>query len=204
MKEGKSDPNLIESIQRGGTELDHAIKALYIDSEPKSTIFRKIIFRGGNREDAEDIFHEGIRQLIINVRSGKYKHTGSLSSYLTAICYNLWHTQFSRLVKLNRIKQKLQPSESPTSSSPENIYLWKEQTQSIEEILDHLSEDCKNILGYWSLEYSFNEIGKIIGKSEGATRKQKYICFKKLMALLKKRPDLLKKISQLEKNKSDG
>ncbi len=199
MNDDQVKSGILNSIQNGGKALDRVIEKLYQNLRLRNEIFSFVTLNSGTKRDAEDIFHDGICQLIINVRAGKYRATGSLESYLHMICKNLWLTRLNRKKKLILIKEKL--STTQESSIEENrFYLFcNEKGRLIDNLLSMLKSKCKNILSYWSLGYSFKEIGNLTGKTEAAARKQKYDCMKKLFLILKKRPELVKELNNLNK-----
>ena len=193
MEDYLSDKVIIETIKAGGQSLDRAVEELYKDVELSKKVHAFVFNKGGNKKDAEDILHEGILNLLMNIRAGKYKHSNSLTAYIISICKNLWYTQYVRRAKLKDIKGKLS-QETETNKTPENIFIWKECCQTLSNVLTILGRNCKEILGYWALGYSFKEIGKLTKKTEGAARKSKHSCLKKLAGELKGRPELVKEL----------
>lgn len=182
------DKELLRAITAGGRRLETAMKRI-MDSNWSQGIGQYVRSRNGNEQDIEDIFQDGVRHLIVNVRAGKYNGKSSLKTYLSGICKNLWHTRFSRAVKLDEIKH-LSVSEK-YEPSPEENFLIKERSENLEKLLAQLGEKCKRVLGKWSLGYSFAEIGKLVGQSAGTVRKQKHDCLKKMTTLLKDNPELV-------------
>ncbi len=188
-----TDKDLIKAIKKGGNNLSTAANYMYQDEDYKQSIIKLIHKHKGSLQDAEDIFQDGIRHLIVNIRKGKFEEKSSLKTYLSVICKNLWLTKFNRQIKLQEIKTNLKV-ENPVEPSPEGIFILKEQADLLNTVLGKLGDSCKTVLGKWSLGYSFKEIANLIGKSEGAVRKQKHDCFKKLMRLMKSSPDLVKQL----------
>ena len=183
------DTELLDAIRSGGRRLETAMHDL-LHSGWKEGIGAYVRARGGNRQDGEDVFQDGIRHLIMNVRAGRFNGKSSLKTYLSSICKNLWHTRFSRAVKLGEIKHHAAP-ETPYEPGPEQLFLQKERSAVLEKLLAQLGEKCKQVLGRWSLGFSFAEIGALTGKAEGTVRKQKHDCLKRLTGLLKDKPELV-------------
>lgn len=192
----KDDP-LYTSIKQGGKALERILEELQLDEDILSQVVAFVTNKGGNKSDAEDVLQEGIRNVIMNIRSGKYRGTGSLKAYLIGICKNLWLTQIKRRIHLKRIKEDLNLKDR-TEESPETHLFWNERVSILSDVLAQIGKLCKEILGLWSLGYSFKEIGAKTNRSEGAARKQKHTCFKKLMLFLKQNPALMNELKQLK------
>ncbi len=191
------DDQLSSSINQGGDMLWGVLEELQLDQDIMNQLVVFVTTKGGNKSDAEDILQEGIRNVMLNVRSGKYRGTGSLKAYLMVICKNLWLTQFNRKLHLNRIKEGLNP-DVRTEESPETQLFWNERATMLKNVLEQIGDICKEILGLWSMGYSFREIGEKTNRKEGAARKQKHSCFKKLMIFLKNNPALMDELKQLK------
>ena len=199
MRTKLTSKELFQKVNQGGIALNGVVTELYTDKDIKGQVLKFVRYNGGQISDAEDVLHEGIRNLIMNVRAGKFSGAGSLKAYLLVICKNIWKSQFSRNVHLKHIKTEV---DSPTTDNetPEHHFLWKDRAAQIEQVLTRIGESCKEILGLWSLGYSFKEIGLKSNRNEGAARKQKHVCFKKLMLFLKNNPQVMDELRELKSN----
>jgi RNA polymerase sigma factor (sigma-70 family) len=196
MKRVFTDDDLIQSIRKGGIDLEVAMRHFYEEGTYQQAFIHWLGKKGSQQEDAKDIFQDGLSHLMVNIREGKFQGKSSLKTYLFRICANLWNTKFKRSQKLAEIKSDLPLSEE-TAVSPEEMMLYKEQEILLSAVLSQIGKSCKKVLGLWSLSYSMNEIAQQMGyKSEGMARKKKYECFKKLMILLKDRPALMDQLNQ--------
>lgn len=196
MKRRFTDEDLTKAIQQGGAAMERAMRHFYEEGAYQQAFIHWLGKKGGQMEDAKDIFQDGLSHLIVNIRAGKFQGNSSLKTYLFRICTNLWNTKFRRSQKLESIKETL-PEEKEPEASPEEILLYQEQEVLLAAVLSQIGKSCKKVLGLWSLSYSMAEIAQEMDyKSEGMARKKKYECFKKLMALLKDRPDLMEQLNQ--------
>lgn len=195
MSKAFTDEQMISAIRDGGKSLEEVMSYIYYDSPYRESIRRYILQQNGSREDAEDIFQDGVCQMILNVQRGKFRGKSSLRTYLTTICKNIWFTKFTRKAKHAEIVQSIQPNEK-TAHSPDQILFQKQRSQSLEDILSRLGEKCKTILGLWALHYSMKEIMRETGyKSEGMARKKKHQCMQRLTSMLKDQPALIKELT---------
>ena len=200
MRTDDADEDIVKKIETGGRDLEVSMRELYADASAKSQLLGFIRRNGGNAADAEDVFQEGVRNVIMNIRANKYLQEGSLKAYLLSICKNIWRTQFKRSIHLNRIKDEIGVRDKVEADSPAKELLWSERADLLADVLKNVSEVCREILSLWSLGYSFREIGEKTNRNEGAARKQKHSCFKKLMLYLKSNPNLMEELKQLKLN----
>lgn len=181
---------LIESIRQGGKQLEQAMQYMLHDSGLKESVGQFIQSNGGTKEDVDDIFQEGLKHLIINIRKKVFNQQSSIKTYLYGICKNLWYTKFTREVKRTKIQEQILVKEA-AAPSPETSFILQEQQEELQKILALLGKNCKKVLGLWSLGFSFKEISQQTLRSEGAVRKQKFDCLKKLTSLFVQQPALI-------------
>ncbi|MEO1259002.1 MAG: sigma-70 family RNA polymerase sigma factor [Bacteroidota bacterium] len=189
------DKALLKAIHKGGRQLEQAMHYLLRKSGWQEGIGQYIKSKSGSREDVEDVFQEGVRHLIVNVRAGRFHQNSSVKTYLSSICKNLWYTKFTREVKLKEIKNQLPPAPEGTPG-PEHHLILNEKKELLNSVLDQLGNTCKKVLSLWSLGFSFKEIGEETSQSAGTVRKQKFDCMKKLTSLMAARPDLVKALKE--------
>ena len=84
MSKNYTDNDLVKAIQKGGQSLNQAMNFIYKKGDFKESILSLIRKKNGSLQDAEDVFQDGIRHLIINVRSEKFEQ----KSYYTNYRYN--------------------------------------------------------------------------------------------------------------------
>lgn len=196
MKRQFTDDDLTDAIQQGGAAMERAMRHFYDEGAYQQAFIQWLSNKGGQTEDAKDVFQDGLSHLIVNIRAGKFQGKSSLKTYLFRICTNIWNNKFRRSQKLKSIKEEL-PIAEELEDSPEEMLLYQEQEVLLAAVLSQIGKSCKKVLGLWSLSYSMAEIAREMEyKSEGMARKKKYTCFKKLMSLLKDRPDLMEQLNQ--------
>lgn len=189
------EQSLVLDIKGGGRALDERLKELYLNHSLWDKIWGFIRSRGGEKEDAEDVFQDGIRALILNVRQDKYSYSGSVEQYLVGICRNLWFARFREKERLALIRERQNEQEEDYGIDPEQSLIGEEQREKLEELLGQLPEACREVLELWQMGYSMKEIASQVGyKSEGMARKKKHQCMGKLMAFLAAKPEWKKLI----------
>jgi len=185
-----SDAELVANIKAGGSKRQAAIAHLYKDKKLKNQILAFVTKNSGNRDDGIDVFHEGIISLDDNIRKNKYEGKGQLRGYLYSICRFIW---LNKLKRSDRMVYTDETSKLDAVSyeTPEALALSEEQKDILARLLEQLGEKCQQILEMWKLTYSMEEIAKAVGlKHAGMARKQRYVCYQKLMKVIEAKPHL--------------
>lgn len=174
-----SDEDIISNIKTGGKMLDQVMKYIYFETEYRLSIEKFIVNNSGSIEDAEDIFQEGIKFLILNIRANKFQQQSTLKSYFIAICKNIWLTHLTRRKKFNSIVlNKMNDSEEVNNYDPINLL---ENRDELNHLLKNIPQKCKQVLALWSLGYRFEEMAAQLGESSNTLRKRKHDCLKKII-----------------------
>jgi len=167
-----------------------AIEALY-DSHAPSLL--SVCFRYcGNRDDAEDILHDGFIKIIQHIHGFKVRSDGSLEAWMRRIMVNTsLNFLRSRLkeknwVEIDPILDKIDVHEEEDADQ-EAIYLQVDQ-KKIMELICELPTGYRAVFNLYVFEqYGHREIAKLLGCSENTSKSQ----------LSKARALLRKKINQL-------
>ncbi len=190
------DKEIIDAIKRGGASRENVTSFLY-----RKHIHQVVTFiqsRNGSLAEAKDIFQDAIIELLLAVEEDRFEGKSSLSTYLIAMSKNLWFRRFRRLGVEKNYLNTLKEDDQIIHDHPESNILRKDQEQLIEELLDQLPKNCKEVLTLWSLKYSMKEIAhKLRYKNEQIARNRKNNCLKGLKNLLKDRPEVRKMIAEL-------
>ena len=184
MKSDYTDFEIVEAIAKGGQQMEFAMRFIYQEGSFQQAVFSFVENNKGNRQDAEDIFQDGIAHFVMNIRKGNFRGDSNVKTYLIAICKNLWFNRLRRSATLSAIKEEIQIAET-TDNSPEKIFLFKERADFAKTMLEKLGDPCRKILSLWGLHYSMKEIVQQTNyKNEGVVRKKKHQCMQKLMAIV--------------------
>lgn len=178
----------IRAFQQGGGELERAMLEVYRDGLLWQQIEQFVRRMGGNREDAEDIFQDGIRVLILRVRQTENGIEGEIRPYLVGVCRNLWFKKYRRNQRELTHQERLS-SEPEVVPDPEQQFLREEVQEQVQLLLDKLKSPCREVLIMWQLGYSMKEIAAATQyKSEGVVRKKKHQCMQQLLTILAREP----------------
>lgn len=190
-----SDEELLQAFRQGGKLLNEAMKWLYLESNTRKEVLAYVVKKNGSLEDGEDVFQDGIKELILNVRAGKFRGEGSVQGYLFGMCRNLWSRRFQKVIRDKQYAGKTS-QETVLYETPESKTVLEEREENIEKLLEKLGGKCRQVLVLWKMSYSMKEIAEELGyNSDGVARKKKHQCFQKLLRILEKEPEW-KKIIQ--------
>lgn len=141
-------------------------------------IYRFIFFKVSDKETAEDLTQEVFLKIIKNLKN--YKDDGTFLAWAYTIARNLVIDHYRSekpKISLESIQDSLQ--------SDEPDFEVKEAYEALIVNINKLTTEEQEVLTLHSIEqYSFEEIAKITGKSEGALRVIKYRSLLKLKKLM--------------------
>lgn len=172
---------------------DWALYQFYADTEIKSWVNSYIINKGGNNEDAEDVFQESIIIFDRNIRSGKFEGKSSLKTYLLAVVKWAWLSYRRKRGYSEEFKPEMI---NDLDDGLEFIILEEERSQLVESAIDQLDTRCQELLRYYKLDYSMKDIQSKMGfSSPEMAKKQAYRCRERLRNYFLSQPKLLSELN---------
>ena len=167
--------------------MGESFAVLYLEKEYLPMIRYFISKNNGNDEDAKDIFQDTLFILITKIRGNDLNLQVALSTYLFAICKNLW------LMVLDRQKAAKNYEFRKSSELIEKDFTELGDTVFYERIFrqcfDSMDEVSQKILKMYWMEISPSEIAEKLGYSYGYVRKKKSECMKELKNRIINHPD---------------
>lgn len=173
------DQKLLERLQSGDRD---ALVALYKNHH--SMIRAYVLKNQGRQEDAEDLLQDALIVLWQKVQQGNFVLSSKLSTYIMAICKNLW---MKRLGKQQRMEgeDKILPHLYVVADNFSEFTDFKH----LQKAMDEIGETCKQLLLLFY--FDGNDMNQIASKMQFANadtaKAKKYQCFKKLETLIKSR-----------------
>ncbi len=145
-----------------------------------------IMGRGGNPEHIKDVFQEALYVIIKKVRKEGLTLTCTFSTYLLAVCKNIW------MHDMRKSKVHLVEDSRLDIVQEEDEIDWNQEAK-LRDLFNHhfaqLSEDCQKLLRLHFEKVSLSEIQKIFGySSEHYTSDRKYRCKQSLYNRIRKDP----------------
>lgn len=179
-----------ERILKGIVENDHEVMQ-YIYDKYFESIKGFVLRHGGTKDDAWDVFQDGIIVVYEQVKNKKLTIQNTFHTYFFTICKYTWF-------KILRDKDKKYFEQIETSRELEQINLHDYKLE-VEEIIEKekrvklynsnflkLSKECQKLLALVSQGCSVQEIAESFNyKSVGFAYKKRRICKERLIKLIK-------------------
>jgi RNA polymerase sigma factor (sigma-70 family) len=173
------DQQWLERLQSGDQEV---LVLLYKNNH---TMIRSYVLKNqGRNEDAEDLLQDALIVLWQKVQQGNFVLSSKLSTYIMAVCKNLW---LKRLGKQQRLEgeDKILPHLHITADN----FSENSDFKHLQKAMDEIGETCKKLL--MMFYFDGNDMEQIARKMQFANadtaKAKKYQCFKKLETLIKSR-----------------
>lgn len=189
-----SDAKIIETLVSTKMEEKHVIQ--YLIDENRGKIASYVMSNGGGKDDAESVLIEGVTNLILNVRNGKFNGDSTLSTYLYAICRGIWLKSLrkeKRFTDFNVDESTLIDDDSPLLAVSE-----EELQTEVDQLLSKIGEACRKVLKLWAQQYSMAEIANSMNyKNAQISMNKKNRCLGKLKAIVKENREYGKRLQNL-------
>ena len=143
-------------------------------------IERFIVKKGGDQDTARDIFQEAMMVVYNKIRSKELVLTCGFSTYLFAICKNLW-LQEIRSKKYNILDHS--QLDNMVEEPGEDEDFNNELIELVKYHFSKLTKDCQKVLELHFRRKSLTDICSVLGyKDEKYTADRKYRCKKYLFS----------------------
>lgn len=181
MRSQKTEEELLNGLANNDTG---AIEIIYANNF--NSILSLITKNSGTYDDARDIFQEAMVILFEKARSGSFRLSSQLGTYLYAVCRKLW---------LKRLQLQGRYYVSSDYEIDENNLSISEDTEDAKEkdatytmmetALEKLGEPCKSLIeSFYIHKKGMNELVEMFGYTNADNAKnQKYKCLMRLKKL---------------------
>ena len=143
----------------------------------------------GNKEQAEDIFHDAIIKLIVKSRNAELAIETDIYAYLFTIAKNLWIVKAKRDQKIQYVNEFTDTSQF-VKLNDESTINQDEKTEAMASVLSSIGEKCKELLTLtYYMNFSLKEAAEKLGISnEEVAKTNQYRCKKKMFEIIKNNP----------------
>ncbi len=173
---------ILEGILNGDEKI---LKAFYRDNMPY--IKKYILKNAGNHEDVEDVFQDAMVFIYQKMKTDSIHLESSLRTYFYGVCKNIWRNRLRRNKKMVITNDLIDEKEHTENSIVDEI-INKEQEYLYRKHFSKLGTTCQQLLTLLFKGKSMREISKVIGYSEGYTRKKKFGCKQHLIEMIEQDP----------------
>lgn len=175
-----TEEELVRGILEGTTAV---VSQFYVDNLPKVT--RYIEKNSGDAVDAQDVFQDAMMLVYQKLNGKTLELKCTLATYVFAVCRNLWMNALRKKRKVVLNETVLDISKDTNDSIIETIYK-SEKKLLYQKHFTKLGKQCKQVLLHFFDGTSMSKISKLMGYSEGYTRKKKFECKEKLLLMIEK------------------
>ena len=182
---------IVSKIRSGKAGRDEVLVSLYHDKVLRNKVEHVAAKYGGQKMDLDLIFNSTLMQFVKTVINNQdFSIQSTLYSYMSGI------TRFLMLNELKKSKQIRTEDiddqiDIKTDHTPESLIIDQSKVDQLEELLQKLGKNCKEVLMHWAYGYSMKEIAVLMDyKSDMMAKKKKYKCFKELLNYIEKHPEI--------------
>jgi len=194
-----NDAKIIEMLKSGGANEDKALTMLY--KQNKKIIVNHILKNSGTREAACDLFQDALIIFCEQVRNDKFvlHENTKISTYIFMIAKRLWINELKRKGLYLKYENTLSNENDLMPETPLNRVLTEERQNIINQLMEQLGEDCKQILLMTIYEgLSMTEVAEKMGyKNVDVAKNKKYKCKERLKTLVENSPQLSTKLKEI-------
>lgn len=161
---------------------DSVLTKIYKDNY--RMIEKYILQNSGNKEEAQDVFQDGIIVFYNQCKKESFLLSASLRTYLYAVCRNLW------LSKLNRENRTLELKDENEMIGAEDIGTEElernEKNRALSKIINRLGDNCQKVLCLFYFEkHPMKSIANNMGfANKDVAKSKKYKCLQKLRLMV--------------------
>jgi len=170
----KRDDYLLESLVRGE---DKGIKEIYTTLYPKVKAY--ICSHDGSEDDAKDVMQKALLQLSARAQDKDFKINSTFDGYFITICKNLWRraSKLSKSRVTNEGVLDLVHEEREIALAAYEQEKW----ELFQEKLLEISENCREVLGFFFKKIPYAKIADTLGyATENTVRQRIFKCKSKL------------------------
>lgn len=185
--------HIVDKIHQGRQGREEVVRNLLSNEKLVNSIYKYVLTNSGNPQDGKSILNYALVQFLKTVSHNKdIVFNSSIENYITGTARHLWLHE----LKKRKLKEKEIPEAFDMVDTDITIDLQIMQTerrQQLEVILGNLGRNCRDVLMYWSMDYSMKEIAALMNySSDIVARKKKFNCLKELKAIVAGNPSILK------------
>jgi RNA polymerase sigma factor (sigma-70 family) len=174
-----TDQEIVNLIRE--SKYNPAMKSLYA----YLPVVKKFVMQNnGTRQEAEDIFQEGLVIFCNKLNNPAFLLTCSINTYIYSVCKLLW---LDELKKNKKLKNDLIPSNEDIEEDTQHDIEDDKPAKQAQEAVMKLGQKCKDLLElFYFKQLSMKDIAQKLGfASEKVAKNQKYRCIEKAKENLK-------------------
>ena len=172
-----------EQLFRGIKARDREVLE-FVNRVYRPMIHLLILQMGGSRDDAEDVFQDGMLELIKKSEDPSFQLTSSIRTLLYAICKNLWKYKS----RMNHRTVKFRPDfnsgvEVPEYGEAGDLDLYEKLFWGNFKLLP---KTCRQLLELHFKNHRNKEIARLLNTTEAYVKKRKSFCTRQMIQAIQK------------------
>ena len=177
------DKDYIDGIKKSDSKVIRSIYENY-----HKAIVHLVETQHGTKEDAHDVFQEGLVMMFQKVQNPDFQLTSAFLTYFYAVCRNIWSNKLrkksNKQVTLDhKMLLMVKEDTTPVLEQSERYFLYRKKFLQ-------LGEDCQKLLDLFLQKISMEQIKEQMGYgSVSYTKKRKFLCKEKLVFLIQNDPN---------------
>lgn len=173
-----TNSELLFAIKQSDASRDKTLQQIYADGKLRKTVFTYILQNGGSRQDAEDVFQDSLVLFDRQIREDKFQGQSAWGTYFIGIAKWRW-VSLRRKFSRDSVELKVEYHDSPVESVEVRV-IEGEKLIVIEAVLSQIGARCQQVLTYYKLSHSMEEIAELMQlSSPEMAKKVAYECRKK-------------------------
>ncbi|HRP90337.1 MAG TPA: sigma-70 family RNA polymerase sigma factor [Edaphocola sp.] len=194
-----TDEELLKGLSNSES---HAIEEIYKLYQPM--VLTWLTTRGGDEDDAYDVFQEGLMVLYEKSKDSTFSLSSKISTYLLAVCKRIWFKKTQQRGHVSSFEENLKTDDDEGTQSgiefgqyDEDLQLHLEKEadfEKLEDALNVLGSPCNQLLKAFYIEdKNMQEIAIQFDYTNAENAKtQKYKCLNRLKKIFFSSKVLLK------------
>ena len=146
-------------------------------------INRLVLNNRGSEEDAQDIFQDALSMMYEKLEQDQLQFNCAFKTYLYAVCRNMWLMVLRKKRSDGPMLRDTEVGDDLGETLVRDITDARRK-QVFKAHLEHMGEDCQQVLKYFFAGKPLKQIAKLMGFTEAYAKKRKFICQQRLIAAI--------------------
>lgn len=183
-----TNSDILVALKQVGAVRDRTLEEIYKDDKLRKTVSAHVLHNGGTPEDAEDVFQDTVVLFDRQIREEKFQGQSTWATYFVGIAKWRW-VSLRRKFGRDSFELKIEYHDSPVESVETRV-IEGEKRVVIDAVLSKLGTRCHQVLTYYKLSHSMEEIAELMGlSSPEMAKKVAYECRKKFKEVVLNDPE---------------
>ena len=183
-----TNSDILIALKQVGAVREKTLEQIYKDDKLRKTIAAHVLHNGGTPQDAEDVFQDTLVLFDRQIRDEKFQGQSSWATYFVGIAKWRW-VSLRRKFGRDSFELKIEYHDSPVESVEARVIEGEKRTV-IDAVLSQIGTRCQQVLTYYKLSHSMEEIAELMNlSSPEMAKKVAYECRKKFKEFVLNNPE---------------